>query len=339
MRLQSLLICAFLTGISLAETFSHVVKSLGSNGPVKVTDNNYQEVMANEDYSLVLFITASSPRIGCVLCTEVMPKYSQLASSYYKNLRASGVLNVKDDGLKNEDLELNKSKFVIAYADLSDAPEFFKILGINSVPKVYYYDPRKAMDAANPTDQYRFAGDDIPQRMSGWIMSHSSKSDPELFHIIETPDYQSMMANVFAFLVALFVLYKKSDRLMQVVFNKKLWRACCMILVILLCSGYMYNRIRQTEFTGHTQEGLPVYFAPSQQSQYAAETQIVSVIYAFAAVGVIVIADTVNRAVNPKHRFSIIVVCLVVVYFAYAYLMACFKAKNQGYPFSLMSVF
>ncbi|VEU23874.1 DEKNAAC104846 [Brettanomyces naardenensis] len=309
------------------------MKSMGSASLVRITDRNYHDLLTNEDYSLVIFLTASSSRVGCVLCAEMMPKYAQMATSYYKNLRSSTSFPVED----TQDSEEEKARFVVAYADFGECQEFFQGLEISSVPKIYYYAPGKAVHMASPTDEYRFIGDESAQNFGEWILSHSEKSDASLFKVVETPDYQSMFLTIFAILGFAVAFYRHSDKVFAFIYNKKLWRAACMILSILFCSGYMYNNIRGTEFTGKGKDGEILYFSPSQQSQYGAETQIISVVYAFLAVGVILILDTNRKLTDPKLRFIANLAASVTVYFLYAYLLSCFRVKSGGYPFKLLS--
>ncbi len=327
-----LFIALLFLGVCHATKFGDVVESLGSNSIIRINDKNYKGLMNNEDYSIIIFITASDPRIGCTLCSLAMPQYEQMASSYYENLR--NTYNSTENS-RVRTLEEDGANFIIAYADLAGSKKLYEKLGVTSVPKVFFYKPGRGVDMSQPTDEYRFSGQETPQVFSDWIVKHSEFSNKDLFKIVEKPNYQVIARNMAITLFLLVVAYKKFDKVSVIIANKRIWRALCLILIILFCSGYMYNRIRGTAFTGEGPHKEVIYFSPSQQSQYGAETQIISVVYALLVVCFVVLMDSASKISDQKLRFFAVLASSLVAYILYGYVVACFKQKSSMYPFKL----
>lgn len=64
--------------------------------------------------------------------------------------------------------------------------------------------------------------------------------------------------------------------------SKIVWELMTLAVVIVMCSGYMWNQIRGAPWAGRGQNGKVEYFAGGFQNQYAAETQIVAAICEYA---------------------------------------------------------
>lgn len=331
MKFLTLIIPLLLSCLCQATKFQDVLQTIGSDGILRINDKNYKEVMENEDYSLVLFVTASDPRIGCKLCVQELPIYASMASSYYTNLASAGLSEPVT-------LEDEKAQFVIAYSDLGGSKKLYQALNVVSVPKIFYYAPGKAPDMDQPTDQYRFTAQEAPETFAHWVMSHSTSSKSALFKTVTKTDYKTIAQNIFIAFCIVVIVIKKFDKFAAIFSNERLWRAACMILCVLFCSGYMYNKIRGTPFTGQGAHKEVVYFAPSQQSQYAAETQIVSVIYVVLVICVIVVMDTVHKLTDSKKQFLVVSVATAVAAGAFSYLISCFKLKNALYPYTMSNI-
>jgi len=327
-----LFIALFFFGICHATKFGEVVDSLGSNSIIRINDKNYKSLMNNEDYSVIIFITASDPRIGCTLCSIAMPHYEKMASSYYENLR--NTYNSTENS-QPQTLEEDGANYIITYSDLAGSKKLYEKLGVSSVPKVFFYKPGRGVDMSQPTDEYRFTGQESAQTFSEWIIKHSEFSNRDLFKIIEKPNYQVIARNMAITLLLLVVAYKKFDKVSVIFSNKRIWRALSLILIILFCSGYMYNRIRGTAFTGQGPHKETIYFTPSQQTQYGAETQIVSVVYALLVVCFVVLMDSATKITSQKLRFLVVMASSLVAYILYGYLVSCFRQKSSMYPFKL----
>lgn len=316
-----------------ATTFSEIVSKVGPNGEIRVTEDNWKVLTRNQDYSLVVYLTASPARIGCVLCQETLPRWEQVAYSYYQNLKSQGVPPPTSDA------ELQASNFVIAFSDFPEAKGFFEAAKLNNVPKIYYYPPGAAITPDEPEDQYRFSGSDSAQDFASWIMSHSAAAKPELFEIVTKTDYKSMGLTLFTIFGFTVFLYRHRAKVTKFLLNRRIWRAACMLFIILFTSGYMYNKIRGTAFTGKNKDGSAALFAPSQQSQYGAETQIISVIYAGLSVTIILLVDTVNKFQDPKTKFAIVFSAVVGTFVLYSSLMSAFEQKRTGYPYKFLHLF
>lgn len=98
----------------------------------------------------------------------------------------------------------------------------------------------------------------------------------------------------------------------------------------------MFNHIRHTPYVGRNQKtGAPNYIAGGFSTQFAVESQIIGLVYAFLSFGTIALAMKVPRIKDPKRQSAALVVWSAMILVLFSFLMAIFKVKNSGYPFWL----
>ena len=95
----------------------------------------------------------------------------------------------------------------------------------------------------------------------------------------------------------------------------------------------MFNHIRHTPYVGRNQQtGAPSYIAGGFSTQFAVESQIIGLVYAFLSFGTIALALKVPRINDPKRQGVAIVVWSAMILVLFSFLMAIFKVKNGSYP-------
>lgn len=98
----------------------------------------------------------------------------------------------------------------------------------------------------------------------------------------------------------------------------------------------MFNHIRHTPYVGrNSKTGAASYIAGGFSNQFAAESQIVGLVYAFLSFGTIALAMKIPRMQESKRQSAAVIVWSGVVLMLFSFLMAIFKVKNGSYPFWL----
>ncbi|KAH3665940.1 hypothetical protein OGAPHI_004129 [Ogataea philodendri] len=323
MKLTSLLLSiGLLLQTCMGVRFESLISS-NKNAVIKINDGNYKSLMNNEDFDLVLFLTASNPQIGCVLCNDFQPIYEQFSSSYYENLKTKGI--GKDD-----------TKLVFAMADFPSSRRFFQELSLTNVPKLYYYEATKG-STLQQQDEFQFVVMDSIPALTSWVVS-KTKLSPELFTIIQKINYTELILTISAVLGAVSLLALQYKKVLALLAKKRGWQGLSIVVVILFTAGYMFNVIRNTPYVRTNRDGSNAYFIAGHQAQLGAETQIVSVIYGLLAISMVIMIDTLPKLQNGRYKLAGSIGCSVVVFLLYSWLVACFHAKNTGYPFWLLKL-
>jgi oligosaccharyltransferase complex subunit gamma len=101
-----------------------------------------------------------------------------------------------------------------------------------------------------------------------------------------------------------------------------------------MCSGYMWNTIRQPPFIAMGRDGKPMYFAAGFQQQYGVETVVVAIysVISFSFIAMTVLAPKMPAA-NLK---GVVYAGLLTFLFAYSMILFVFRMKNGQYPYKLV---
>ncbi|GMG21578.1 unnamed protein product [Ambrosiozyma monospora] len=299
--------------------YNDLVKKAGSK-VVKIDDSNFRKYMKNEDFHLILLLTATSPAIGCSLCVKFQPMYELFANSFMENLQSKGLRDTDE-------------KLIIATSDFSDGQKFYMSLGLNNVPRIFHYAPRAAIkDSKVPTGEYPFTD---ALSLTAWTLD-AVKTNPALFVPIEKVDYKSASITGIALAFAGVVFFKKRDKLSTLLVNKRGWQGFSIVFCVLFTAGYMFNVIRGTQYFKTEKNGETRYFQPGHQQQYGAETQIISVLYGALTIIMIALLEKLPAWKNEKAKLAAVLIANVVVYLLYSYLVVCFQKKQLGYPYWLL---
>ncbi|ODV97293.1 hypothetical protein PACTADRAFT_15773 [Pachysolen tannophilus NRRL Y-2460] len=316
--------------------------SKSKNNIIKITDKNYNKILNNErkDYHIAVYLTASSPRVGCALCNEFQPIYTILANSFAENLKK---LN------EQERLELNKNggdKIFFAIADFSDNMEFFTKLSLNNVPKLFYFHPTNSNlkdnndNLHNNFDEYAFTTGDQTTALANWLISNTPiKIPPKLFQIIQPLDYSKIITRLIIIISIIIIIYKFSTKFNKIVYSKAIYQSISIITIILFTCGYMFNQIRMTPYTKTNNDGSFTYFVSGHQAQLGVETQIISGIYAILFVSISFLLNKVNQIKNLKIKFLTVVIMVFTIFISYAVLVNIYHLKHGAYPFYILKFF
>jgi oligosaccharyltransferase complex subunit gamma len=317
-----------------ALSYEAALKIASKDGLLHVTDKNYRDLMKNEDYGFILFLTAEDSRVGCTLCHQFGPQYKAIANQYVRNLQDLDDLN---DHPKNS--KSDKSRVIFGYSDFLDARKFFEELQLTAVPRLFYYEPGKAPQLSVFSNEFSFLAVENTDGFSRWVQQNVPGLSLKLLDVV-VPQSNSMLFTVIVigFLISI-VLYSYKDTILHFIQSKALWEFLCLALTILFLSGHMYNQIRDPSTTKTDKDGNTIYFAAGHTQQYAAETQIVSIVYGILSVALIALIQFIPKMKSSFMRVLVTVGISFVVFILYSFLLEAYRLKSTGYPFHLWNAF
>lgn len=343
---KNIVLCIFTLFACLSECASN--KKLlqetkkGYKNVIKLTDSNFRNILKpTNDSHVIVFLTATQDDIGCTLCQAMESEYYTLAESWFKT---------HPDGL-NDPKETGSKGFFFAKADYSEGgnSQVFQHFKAAQVPLLYVFAPTDDPNAnINTFQQLNIpattpAGD---QRVEMLINSFIHYFDLKNYKLYKPVDYVSRGITISATIIFIVLLNKFSKPVIAIIKSKILWAVISTGFIIVMCNGYMFNKIRNSPYAGHSNGGVE-YFQGGMQSQYAIETQIVSFLYAVLGLAVLLLAKLVpylsqyylkqQKQYNAATSSLILtVVLLAIVFFFSSALMFVFRMKYPGYPFKLL---
>ncbi|ODQ46584.1 hypothetical protein PICMEDRAFT_52302 [Pichia membranifaciens NRRL Y-2026] len=305
--------------LACALTYENALKALGKDGLLHITDKNYKQLVKNEDFALVVFLTAEDSRVGCTLCHQFAPQYKTTAYQYVEHL-------------KNDD----KARVIFAFSDFLESKDYFQMLGLTAVPRLFYYEPGKGPQMSKFSSEFSFVTAENTDGFQRWVSSAVPRMDLKSLQI-ETPASKSILFTLAVFVLVLAsVGYKFKNHILDVVQSRRVWEFLSFGLIVLFISGYMYNQIRSPETYKKDKDGNIVYFATGHNTQYAAETQVVSLVYGLVTICLGLLLKFLPSVKDVKKRFIGVITISVIVFFLYSYLVEIYALKSPGYPLRLL---
>lgn len=298
---------------------------INSNNVVKITDKNYKKVLnQRDDYDILVFFTATSSRVGCVLCTELLPVFNVLASSYKENLPSN---ESPDD-----------TKLLFGIADFGDNKKFFQEAGLQSVPKLHLY-PRTKPGSTNNVDNFKefnFVSNDHYSSIVSFLVDQTGKAK-NLFDIHEPIDYAKIVTRLIVTLSLGILTYKSYYRFDKIFKSTFIYNSLSLILIVSLISGFMFNQIRQTPYS-RERNGELIYILPGHQQQLGAETQLVSMVYIGLFTSCWLLISKIPQITNPKFRLVSTCIANLIIFLLFCIIINFYHVKNSGYPFYLTTL-
>ncbi|KAJ1735713.1 oligosaccharyl transferase subunit ost3/OST6 [Coemansia sp. Benny D160-2] len=276
-------------------------------------------VADNKDYSVVVQMTALLPQYKCTACKTVDASL-RAVSRGWKRQRGS-----VDPALQ----------IVFATLDMEDGEDLSRQMGLEGLPHLIIFPAGKgarAFENPSPREMPLNARTSDPRGMATKL--------GELFSIEFKPDlptdYAKHLTNaaaVAAAALAAYLVYTHVDL-------RRLGRSAgaigTILFVLLMTSGFMWNRINTPKYVGHTRGGDVLLFLPTNGQQYSVETQIVAATYAVCALCVVALVRHVPRIQNQDQRTFVTLMFTLALIMTYSYLNSIFRLKMSSYPFRLL---
>lgn len=315
------LLCVFVQSVwALNNNELLKLQNKNSNKIIKLTSSNYEKILGGpSDSYIVLLLTATNPEIGCVLCNGLTPEYQKMVNSWVKD-------------------HPNGDNLFFARADFADGhTDIFKRFQLNSVPKLFFYSPSDDQrDITTSFKPLNFPHDQ--SQFAGYVSNMISQATKIPFQIYEEVNYGSAIITFFFVFLIVIGIRKNTRKVVAIITRRELWGFLTVLSILLFVNGYMYNAIRGTPYARVGADGSVSYFAPGQQQQVGAETQIMTFIYSILAFSVVSLITKATSISDDKVHLGVIGALLGVILVFYSILMSIFQFKSGGYPYHLLNV-
>ncbi|CAO3649181.1 unnamed protein product [Cunninghamella blakesleeana] len=306
-----------LINVTLAQTNAKTKRliklSKENNGIIKLDSNSYfKYTQGKREYGMVVLLTALGDQFRCFPCREFNSEYKLVASNFQKTS--------------------NPERVFFGHLDFNDGQAVYQQLGLQTAPNIFYFPPS---DASGKKDavKYDLARNGFTaEPFADFIVQQSGVR----FSVVRPYDYFKLFAKVFLGLGALAVLKIIYPYFRVILFHKHTWTFITLLIVLVMTSGHMFNRIRNTPYAVPGPNGQLNYVANGFSNQFAIETQIVASMYGVLAFAVVALSISIPKFDDAwRQRIGVYIwtVCFIVIF---SCLISLFKIKNGGYPFKLL---
>ncbi|KAJ1803639.1 oligosaccharyl transferase subunit ost3/OST6 [Coemansia sp. RSA 2599] len=312
---------AFVASLGHAQSLKTLQKlaARDSDGLAKLDMDTFMKnvVKENKDYSVVLQLTALSPKYKCGPCKAFDKSLRAVARGWKKQANKGG----KD--------------IVFGSLDVEDAEEMFQQMKIDNIPRLMIFPADKgaqAFENPSPRELGLNARTNSPggmaAKLSGLFGVQIQAEVP-----VDYLKYLTNLATAAAALGAVFMVYRHIDLRML---GRNVWSIATILFVLLMTSGFMWNRINNPPYIGQTRSGDAILFAPTNSQQYAVETQIVAITYAVCSLCVVALVRHVPRIQNTDQRNFVTFMFVAALIMTFSYLNSVFRMKIPAYPYKLL---
>ncbi|CCK70424.1 dolichyl-diphosphooligosaccharide--protein glycotransferase OST3 KNAG_0E01620 [Huiozyma naganishii CBS 8797] len=321
------------------EQFAAEVAKSGHN-IIQLTDSNYKKWLGGthkvpRGANVLALFTTTALEFGCQTCLKFEAEYDALVQSWF---------NDHPGGVSKEDPE--KALFFVKVSVMKPGqiPNAFKYFNLEHIPKLLFF------PAGGRIDDYQSL--DLPQeegtmRVTYLITALKGAIGISDYQLYVPTDWSSIGVTMFAVFALVYLVRKHYAFLGTLLASRALWAVCSVAFIILMISGYMFNKIRGVPLAGSGPHGEVVYILENEfQSQYGIETQILAVFYGLLAALVVGLSMGIPKLNNYYQRRSdgtfivavASIVLAVAVYMFFAAYTNVYSTKQGGYPFKLFKV-
>ncbi|KAI7897851.1 uncharacterized protein BX663DRAFT_481186 [Cokeromyces recurvatus] len=290
--------------ISLAES---------GNGIVNLNSNTYDRFTEGKrDYGLVVLLTALDSQFNCVPCREFDPEFALVAKGFQKNK--------------------NSNNLFFGHLDFKDGQAIFQKLKIMSAPNVFYFPPQKAGERKEyvkyDLGRSGFSAENFAQFLSQESGLRVTVSRPV--------NYFKLVTKIFLAIGAAAALKLMYRHFTFIICHRNTWAAISILVILVMTSGYMWNKIRSPPYLMPGRNGEINYIASGFSSQFGVEPQIVASIYGILAFSMVALIKSVPQIEDQKIQRISAYIWMACFIFIFSALFALFRVKNGGYPFKLL---
>ncbi|KAI8325115.1 hypothetical protein GQ54DRAFT_255315 [Martensiomyces pterosporus] len=273
-------------------------------------------VAEGKDYSVVVQLTALAPKYKCEPCREIDSTLRAVSRGWKKH------------GEKGRHI-------MFGTLDVEDGEQLFSQMEIDKIPRLMIFPADKGAHAfknPSPRELQLNPKTGNPEGMASRLS--------ELFGVqikadvpIDYSKYTMRAATVVAGIYAAFLAYKYVS---LSVIGKNVWAVASILFVLVMTSGFMWNRINDPPYMGQARDGDVVLFAPTNQQQFGVETQIIAATYAVCALCIVGLVRHVPKIQNQDQRTFVTFMFVVALVMTFSYLNSVFRMKMPGYPYKLL---
>ncbi|KAJ7155947.1 hypothetical protein C8R43DRAFT_416302 [Mycena crocata] len=295
---------------SASDTHQKLVALAAAGGGLIKLDSASFDLLTspNRDWSASIEFTALDSRRRCAPCKEFNPSWGAVAKAWTKTPK------------------VHRENHFFATLDFDNGQTVFQKLGLSSAPVVYVYPPTEGPRSTGKSgpSKYDFSHGFEPEPLAQHLSNHTPIPIPYTAPF-DWARWTTIGAGILAFAVTLRFIA-------PVLQSRWTWAISTILTSLVMTSGYMFTRIRNSPFMGN--DGA--WIAGGFQNQYGQEVQVVAIVYAtlgFAFVMLIMVIPYQTSA--QRQRFQIYLWGTIIM-LVYSILIVIFKVKNRGYPFRLL---
>ncbi|KAK6222935.1 oligosaccharyl transferase subunit ost3/OST6 [Pestalotiopsis sp. IQ-011] len=294
-------------------------KAVAASAPIKLDDKAYKKLTtAPRDYTAAVLLTAMDNRFGCQLCREFQPEWDILGKSWTKGDKKG------------------ESRLIFGTLDFADGRDTFVSLGLQTAPVLLLFQPTTGPHAASVVEPLRYDftnGPQVAEQVHSWIARHMpDRPQPAVKRPV---NYLLIITTTISLLGVGGVGFKLWPYVVPIVQNRNVWATITIIMILACTGGHMFNQIRKVPYVSGDGKGNINYFTGGFQNQLGIETQIVGFFYGALSFMVIALILRAPRQANKNFQQTMVIAMSGGVFLLYGGLLAIFRIKNGGYPFSL----
>ncbi|KAJ6630819.1 oligosaccharyl transferase subunit OST3/OST6 family [Mycena sp. CBHHK59/15] len=286
-----------------------VALAAAGSGLIKLDAATFDLLTApNRDWSASIEFTALDHRRRCAPCKEFNPSWLAVAKSWTKAPQA------------------DRDNHFFATLDFDDAQTVFQQLSLASAPVVYVYPPTEGPRATGKSgpSKYDFSHGFEAEPLAQHLSNHTPVPIP-----FSAPFDWARWTTVASGLLAFAVTLRFVAPILQ---SRWTWAIGTILTSLVMTSGYMFTRIRNSPFMG----GDGSWIAGGFQNQFGQEVQVVAVVYGTLGFAFLMLIMVIPyQSTGQRQRFQIYLWTTIIM-LVYSILIVLFKVKNRGYPFKLL---
>lgn len=311
---------------------------------LELNDENFENILNGQrDYHLIALLTSEAPNLNCVLCRELAPEYTIVANSWFQD-HPNGVAEVELTEQEEKDGKKQPKNIYFFKSEFKDSKKLFSVLQLQNIPKMFYFPPTKHLGPNNylrEKVEYQFFHGDHKELLKNWLIEVTDHR----FNLYIPVNKTKIAINAIGTFIVVLLLRIFSKQVIQVITSRVIWCAASIISVILFTTGYMFNQIRGTPYVMEHRDGRTEYFAPGQQSQFApgqqsqfgVETQIMSFLYGFLSILVIVLVKRAPEIKNQSANLFLVATISSLIFVLFSLLLSIFGVKGVGFPYRFIN--
>ncbi|KAJ7709888.1 oligosaccharyl transferase subunit OST3/OST6 family [Mycena rosella] len=286
-----------------------VALAAAGGGLIKLDSASYDLLTApDRDWSASIEFTALDTRRRCAPCKEFNPSWNAVAKAWTKTPKA------------------HRDNHFFATLDFDNGQTVFQQLGLSSAPVVYVFPPVEGPRATGRTDpsKYDFSHGFEPEPLAQHLSNHTPIPIP-----YSPPFDWARWITIGSGILTFAVTLRFVSPILQ---SRWTWAVGSILTSLIMTSGYMFTRIRNSPFMG----GDGSWIAGGFQNQFGQEVQVVALVYGTLGAAFLMLIMVIPYQTSAqRQRFQIYLWSTIIV-LVYSILVVLFKVKNRGYPFRLL---
>lgn len=279
---------------------------------VKLDEDKYKTFIRTlpRNYSIVVMFTALSPSRNCKICKEAHSEFTTLARSHRYSRQFD-------------------SSLFFTMVDYDGGASIFQRLKLTSAPVILHF---PASGKRKKEDRFELERRGIAaEAFAKWVKERTEVQ----IEVMRPPNYtNAILLGLFLFAVSGTLIIKGNS--LDFLYKWKYWAITSMFIMFAMTSGQMWLHIRGAPFAHvDRHSGRTSFIHGGSNAMFVAESYIIAIVNGLIAFGFILMADSPRDKSNPASSYmSYGGLGIVVIFFSI--LLAIFRMKHRGYPYSLL---